>query len=101
MVQPRKISDFKPTLSKLALTSHYQVIFGGLSSPLRRHLDSRGVGFRFIGQTAGLLCSNAVLPGSSSATFNVDGIIPLITDTADVINITANAVDIPAVLNSQ
>ena len=73
MVQPRKISDFKPTLSKLALTSHYQVIFGGLSTPLRRHLDSRGVGFRFIGETAGLLCSNAVLPGSSSATFNVDG----------------------------
>ena len=35
----------------------------------------------------------------TATTFNVDGIIPLITDTADVINITANAVDIPAVLN--
>ena len=35
----------------------------------------------------------------TATTFNVDGIIPLITDTADVINITANAVDIPVALN--
>ena len=53
MVQPRRISDFKPTLSKLAGTSHYQVIFGGLPSALRQHLNVRGVGYRFIGETAG------------------------------------------------
>ena len=35
----------------------------------------------------------------TATTFNVDGIIPLITDTADVINITANAEDIPVALN--
>ena len=73
MVQPRRISDFKPTLSKLAGTSHYQVIFGGLPLPLRQHLNVRGVGYRFIGETAGLLCSNISLPGSSNATQMVDG----------------------------
>ena len=35
----------------------------------------------------------------TSTAFDVNGIIPLITDTADVINITANAVDLPVVLN--
>ena len=73
MVQPRRISDFKPTLSKLAGTSHYQVIFGGLPLPLRQHLNVRGVDYRFIGETAGLLCSNVSLPGSSNATTDIDG----------------------------
>ena len=73
MVQPRRISDFKPTLSKLAGTSHYQVIFGGLPSALRQHLNVRDVGYRFIGETAGLLCSNVSLPGSSNATADIDG----------------------------
>ena len=73
MVQPRRISDFKPTLTKLAGTSHYQVIFGGLPSALRQHLNVRGVGYRFIGETAGLLCNNVSLPGSSSATTMIDG----------------------------
>lgn len=36
----------------------------------------------------------------TSTAFDINGIIPLITDTADVINITANAVDIPAATNS-
>ena len=35
----------------------------------------------------------------TATTFDVDGIIPLITDTADVINITANAVTIPVATN--
>ena len=35
----------------------------------------------------------------TATTFDVNGIIPLITDTADVINITANAIDIPVALN--
>ena len=73
MVQPRRISDFKPTLSNLAGTSHYQVIFGGLPLPLRQHLNVRGVDYRFIGETAGLLCSNVSLPGSSNATADIDG----------------------------
>ena len=73
MVKPRRIADFKPTLSKLATTSHYQVIFGGLSGSLRSHLNRRDVGYRFVGETAGLLCNAAVLPGSSLAGFTVDG----------------------------
>ena len=73
MVQPRRIADFKPTLSNLATTSHYQVIFGGLPQKLRQHLNVRGVGWRFTAETIGLLCNNAILPGSSVATFEPDG----------------------------
>ena len=73
MVRPRRISDFKPTFSKLAQTSHYQVIFSGLPTPLRQHLNVRGVGYRFITETSGLLCSSAVLPGSRLATADIVG----------------------------
>ena len=71
--RPRRISDFKPTLTNLAQTSHYQVIFGGLPLPLRQHLNVRGVGYRFIGETVGLLCDSASLPGSSFATADIVG----------------------------
>ena len=71
--RPRKISDFKPALTNLAQSSHYQVIFGGLPLPLRQHLNVRGVGYRFITETSGLLCYSASLPGSSLATANIKG----------------------------
>ena len=73
MVKPRRISDFKPTFTKLAQTSHYQLIFGGLPLGLRQHLNVRGLDYRFITETSGLLCSNAVLPGSTNALANVRG----------------------------
>lgn len=73
MPTPRKISDFKPIFTNLSQTSHYQVIFGGLSSPLKEYLFRRGVDDRFIGETAGLLCYSASLPGSSFATSDVVG----------------------------
>ena len=73
MVKPRRISDFKPTLTNLAQTSHYQLIFGGLPTGLRQHLNVRGLDYRFITETSGLLCSNAVLPGSTNALANVRG----------------------------
>ena len=73
MVQPRRIADFKPTLSNLATTSHYQVIFGGLPAPLRQHLNVRDVGWRFTAETIGLLCNNAVLPGSALNVGELDG----------------------------
>jgi hypothetical protein len=73
VVRPRRISDFKPTLSNLAQTSHYQVIFSGLPTDLRQHLNVRGVGYRFITETSGLLCYNAVLPGSRLATADIVG----------------------------
>ena len=73
MVKPRRISDFKPTFTNLAQTSHYQLIFGGLPTGLRQHLNVRGLDYRFITETSGLLCSNAVLPGAAMATAEVRG----------------------------
>ena len=73
MVKPRRISDFKPTFTNLAQTSHYQLSFGGLPTGLRQHLNVRGLDYRFITETSGLLCSNAVLPGSANAIANIRG----------------------------
>ena len=70
---PRKISDFKPLITNLAQTSHYQVIFGGLNRDLSSYLDERGVDTRFITNSAGLLCSSASIPGSSLATADING----------------------------
>jgi hypothetical protein len=73
VVRPRKISDFKPTFTNLAQTSHYQVFFAGLPLMLRQHLRVRGLNGRFISETAGLLCNSAVLPGSRLATADIVG----------------------------
>ena len=73
MVRPRRIADFKPTFTNLAQTSHYQLIFGGLPTGLRQHLNVRGLDYRFITETSGLLCSNAVLPGAGLATAPITG----------------------------
>lgn len=73
MPRPRRISDFKPLITNLAQTSHYQVIFGQPSSELRGYLLRKGVDPRFIGENAGLLCSSASLPGSSFATADIVG----------------------------
>ena len=71
--KPRRISDFKPALTNLAQSSHYQVTFAGLPSPLRQYLNTRDVGYRFITETSGLLCYSAVLPGSRLATADIVG----------------------------
>jgi len=73
VVRPRKISDFKPTFTNLAQTSHYQLIFGGLPLGVRQHLNIRGVDYRFMTETTGLLCSSAVIPGSTLADTKVIG----------------------------
>ena len=73
MPRPRKISEFKPLITNLAQTSHYQVMFGGLNGPLMSHLTSRGVDTRFITESSGLLCSSAFIPGSSLATADITG----------------------------
>lgn len=70
---PRRISDFKPLFTNLAQTSHYQVVFGGLQPALRSHLSSKGIDNRFIGESVGLLCNSASLPGSSFATSDIVG----------------------------
>ena len=46
--RPRRISDFKPTLTKLAQTSHYEVRFGRAVGGLGNYLRKRGVDKRFI-----------------------------------------------------
>lgn len=73
MVQPRRISDFKPIISNLAQTSHYQVIFGGLPAPLRTYLVRKGVSSLFVNQNTGLLCYSASLPTTSIGTALIDG----------------------------
>ena len=73
MVRPRRISSFKPTLTNLAQTSHYQVQFGGLGVQLRKHLNVRGIDYRFITNTSGILCQSAFLPGSGFATTEIVG----------------------------
>lgn len=71
--RPRRISEFKPLFGRLAQTSHYQVIFGGLSGPLNSYLLRRGIDSRFINESVGLLCNSASLPGSSFATSDIVG----------------------------
>jgi hypothetical protein len=69
----RKISEFKPLFTNLAQTSHYQITFGGLSGKLRSYLMKRGLDYRFINESVGLLCNSASLPGSSFATADIVG----------------------------
>jgi hypothetical protein len=78
--RPRRISEIKPLFGSLAQTSHYQVSFGGLQSPLLNHLYLRGVDWRFIAEDAGLLCSSASLPGSSFATSDIVGDVTGVTE---------------------
>jgi hypothetical protein len=70
---PKHFQEFKPLFTNLAQTSHYQVIFGGLSGSLRSYLRLRGIDSRFIGESVGLLCNTASLPGSSFATADIVG----------------------------
>lgn len=73
MATPRRISDFKPTITNLAQTSHYEVKFGGLPSQLSSYLGDRGISSGFVGGNAGLLCCSAVLPTTQFATIDIPG----------------------------
>jgi len=70
---PRRISDFKRTLTNVAQTSHYEVRFGAPPGALASYLSSRGVDQRFIAGDCGLLCYSTALPFASNATVNVTG----------------------------
>ena len=72
MVSKRKISDYIGIVADTAQTSHYELSFDGLSGGLSRFLTSKGVDRDFILRNAGLLCSDAVLPGSQLQTQEVD-----------------------------
>ena len=78
--RPRKISEIKPIFGNLAQTSHYQVNFGALGRPLKDYLHDRGVGWRFVAENAGLLCSSASLPGSALATSDIVGDVTGVTE---------------------
>ena len=80
IARPRRISEIKPTFGNLAQTSHYQVSFGALPRPLQKHLDDRGVGWRFVAENAGLLCSSASLPSSALGTSDIVGDVTGVTE---------------------
>lgn len=72
--RPRRISDIKPLLTNLAQTSHYEIQFGSLPSrELKEYLNRRGIDDRFIAESAGLLCYDAVLPTTSFGSVTIDG----------------------------
>lgn len=72
-VRPRRISDFKPLLTNLAQTSHYEVTFGALppDGSLQRYLLSKGIDSSFVTGSAGLLCYSASLPTTNLASNSV------------------------------
>ena len=71
--RPRPISDFLPKFQNVAQTSQYIVKFALPVSPLRSYLRRKGVNDRFIAEDIGLLCSDAVLPGSALASVDTRG----------------------------
>ena len=71
--RPRQISDILPKLQNVATTSNFLVKFVLPNSGLRTHLRRKGINDRFIAEEAGLLCSDAVLPGSALASINTVG----------------------------
>ena len=75
--RPRSISDLLPRFQNVAQSSHYLVKFALPHSfnrnGLRSYLRRKGVNDRFVLEDAGLLCSNAVLPGSALASIDTRG----------------------------
>ena len=71
--RPRGISDIMPKLQNVAQTSKFLVKFVLPRSPVRRFMRQKGINDRFISDNIGLLCSDAVLPGSALASLNTAG----------------------------
>ena len=71
--RPRRISDFLPRMQNVAQTSQFLVKFVLPRGDCRRFLRQKGINDRFISDNVGLLCSDAVLPGSALATLNTAG----------------------------
>ena len=75
--RPRPISDLLPRFQNVAQSSHYIVKFAlpynQTANGLRSFLRRKGVNDRFVGEDAGLLCSDAVLPGSALASIDTRG----------------------------
>ena len=71
--RPRGISDIMPKLQNVAQTSQFLVKFVLPRGECRTFLRRKGINDRFISDNIGLLCSDAVLPGSAMATLNTAG----------------------------
>ena len=71
--RPRGISDILPKLQNVAQTSKFLVKFVLPRGECRSYLRKKGINDRFISDNIGLLCSDAVLPGSAMATVNTAG----------------------------
>ena len=71
--RPRSISDIMPKLQNVAQTSKFLVKFVLPRGACRTHLRRKGINDRFISDNVGLLCSDAVLPGSAMASLNTTG----------------------------
>ena len=74
--RPRGISDILPRMQNVAQTSQFLVKFAlpySTRSGLRSYLRRKGVNDRFVVEDAGLLCSDAVLPGSAMASIDTRG----------------------------
>ena len=62
-----------PKLQNVAQTSQFLVKFVLPRGDCRRFLRQKGINDRFVADNVGLLCSDAVLPGSAMATLNTAG----------------------------
>ena len=76
IIQNLKTGEVKKLFGNLSQTNYYQVDFSSLSTfgpnqELIKYLGERGVDKEFISKDAGLLCSEASLPGTSLATAEV------------------------------
>ena len=71
--RPRGISDIMPKLQNVAQTSQFLVKFVLPRGECRTFLRRKGLNDRFVADNVGLLCSDAVLPGSAMATLNTAG----------------------------
>ena len=71
--RPRGISDIMPKLQNVSLSSRFLVKLVLPRSPVRTFLRQKGINDRFIADDIGLLCSDAVLPGSALASLNTAG----------------------------
>ena len=71
--RPKRISDILPKIQNVAQTANYLVKFALPNSGLKSMMRRKGINDRFIIEDAGLLCFNAVLPGSALAAVNTVG----------------------------
>ena len=71
--RPRRISDIMPKIQNVAQTSQFLVKFVLPTSPVRTFMRQKGINDRFISDNIGLLCRDAVLPGSAMASLNTAG----------------------------